>query len=518
MAKSLSLEFLNGPRVHQSVLLTPGEICVGRSHGCNIVLDDPLVSRRHLLLTVTSDAVMAKDQNTSHGTFLNEERLRGAVSLADGDTLQIGATRLRFAVREQADEMPSTRTRPDIVPAAAPASSDASRTRFAGAAVEGETQYVEPAAARQDGDAEPQDATRVLEAQETRMLEKKELRGVSAKAPSASRARTPLVGFVALLLAAIVAAALYAAKSRTSQVSNASSLSTYAEPQFGFSISYPSTWTRTTESMTSSNAPLLRFVAADTAGKRVAWLDIHAERRPSHLLTGLTTGFDAYGDVLHARYPAFQLLGTQPMDIGGVKVIFYVFQSGETVGKGIYTLSGEARIVVEAACQRPYWKGLAGGFTDILGSFGLDAPQNCLDFPKPDEQMRRMALGHADEMVKQAQQHLKVGEDLFTRQNVRPENLYRAMAELKQSLRICAAFVTRPECYGQAAALLVKAKQEYEHSVKDQRFAIAAAIKRQDRKTAYWEAYKLLQMIPDKADPVYQEAYAVVERCSDARR
>jgi hypothetical protein len=350
------------------------------------------------------------------------------------------------------------------------------------------------------------------------MLEKKELRGVSAQAPRESRARTPLVGFVALLLAVVVAGALYAARSKPSPVSDASRLNTYAEPQFGFSISYPASWTRTTEPLTASNAPLLRFVAADAAGKRVAWLDIHAERRPSHSLTGLTTGFDAYGDVLQGRYPAFQLLGTQPMDVNGAKVVFFVFQSGETVGKGIYTLSGEVRIVVEAACERPYWKGLAGGFTEILGSFAFNEPQNCLDFPKPDEQMRRMALGHAEEMVKQAQQHLKVGEDLFTRQNVRPENLYRTMAELKQSLRICSAFVTRPDCYTQAAALLAKAKQAYEQSVKEQRFAIAAAIKRQDRKTAYWEAYKLLQMIPDKTDPLYQEAYAVVEQCSDARR
>src|ERR1019366_6765323 len=46
---------------HHDLALGDGEFVVGRSAGCQLSLDDPLVSRRHAMLVVTKDAVTVED-------------------------------------------------------------------------------------------------------------------------------------------------------------------------------------------------------------------------------------------------------------------------------------------------------------------------------------------------------------------------------------------------------------------------------------------------------------------------
>ena len=42
--------------LHHDLELSEGQFVVGRSAGCQLSLDDPLVSRRHALLIVGKDA------------------------------------------------------------------------------------------------------------------------------------------------------------------------------------------------------------------------------------------------------------------------------------------------------------------------------------------------------------------------------------------------------------------------------------------------------------------------------
>ena len=71
--------------------LPPGEFVIGRAANCQLSLDDPLVSRNHATLTVTSDAVVLADLGSRNGVRVNNERIVGKRSLTHGDQISIGS-------------------------------------------------------------------------------------------------------------------------------------------------------------------------------------------------------------------------------------------------------------------------------------------------------------------------------------------------------------------------------------------------------------------------------------------
>src|SRR5262245_44116926 len=67
-----------------------GQFVVGRSAECQLSLDDPLVSRRHALLTVTGDGVSIEDLGSRNGVLVNGAKIEGQRDIADGDRITIG--------------------------------------------------------------------------------------------------------------------------------------------------------------------------------------------------------------------------------------------------------------------------------------------------------------------------------------------------------------------------------------------------------------------------------------------
>lgn len=99
-------------------LLEPRTL-VGREAGCDLVLADPRVSRRHLeLLRDEENRVWARDLGASNTTLLNGRPLEEKTLLEEGDVLELGGHRLHFGrVRKAAQPIPSsssyaTRPRP----------------------------------------------------------------------------------------------------------------------------------------------------------------------------------------------------------------------------------------------------------------------------------------------------------------------------------------------------------------------------------------------------------------------
>jgi hypothetical protein len=71
-----------------------GQFLIGRTSDCQLSLDDPLVSRRHAVLTVQHDGVFVEDLGSRNGVFLNGTRVEGRCRVNDGDAVRIGTQEL----------------------------------------------------------------------------------------------------------------------------------------------------------------------------------------------------------------------------------------------------------------------------------------------------------------------------------------------------------------------------------------------------------------------------------------
>lgn len=76
-----------------------GDLTLGRAPGNDVRLEDPSVSRQHARITVEADAVALADVASSHGTFVDGERVTGARALRGGDRIELGETVLPVRVR-----------------------------------------------------------------------------------------------------------------------------------------------------------------------------------------------------------------------------------------------------------------------------------------------------------------------------------------------------------------------------------------------------------------------------------
>ena len=67
-----------------------GQFVIGRTSDCQLSLDDPLVSRRHAVLTVEIDGVFIEDLGSRNGVFVNSQRIERRARINDGDVIRIG--------------------------------------------------------------------------------------------------------------------------------------------------------------------------------------------------------------------------------------------------------------------------------------------------------------------------------------------------------------------------------------------------------------------------------------------
>jgi pSer/pThr/pTyr-binding forkhead associated (FHA) protein len=72
---------------------------IGRSRECDIVVDDPGVSRRHVAVRGGPDGWVVEDLGSTNGSAVNGVALEGARVLASGDQIELGSTTLRFDER-----------------------------------------------------------------------------------------------------------------------------------------------------------------------------------------------------------------------------------------------------------------------------------------------------------------------------------------------------------------------------------------------------------------------------------
>jgi pSer/pThr/pTyr-binding forkhead associated (FHA) protein len=115
----------------EELVLEPGQYVIGRSLTSDVVVDDPLISRRHARLLANDSAVLIEDLRSDNGVFVNEERIRRSVRLEDGDRILVGRQELVFSVlppnatmKMWSGTMPMSSATPPPLVAVTPASRD----------------------------------------------------------------------------------------------------------------------------------------------------------------------------------------------------------------------------------------------------------------------------------------------------------------------------------------------------------------------------------------------------------
>lgn len=78
-----------------SLRLTAGSFRIGAAPDCDLVVEDPAVSRAHLELSLAPEGVRVRDLGSRNGTYYLGQRI-GELTLSLGSVITLGKTELRF--------------------------------------------------------------------------------------------------------------------------------------------------------------------------------------------------------------------------------------------------------------------------------------------------------------------------------------------------------------------------------------------------------------------------------------
>ena len=93
----LSFNTSSGPQEFElGSMPLEGIIVVGSGSGCELRLNDPSVSPRHLQIRRSADGYYAENLSYRRGTFINERRIWSEAKLLQGDRIRIGRATLDF--------------------------------------------------------------------------------------------------------------------------------------------------------------------------------------------------------------------------------------------------------------------------------------------------------------------------------------------------------------------------------------------------------------------------------------
>ena len=78
------------------LIIGPSGATIGRSRSCDVVLDDPNVSRKHAEVRPRGGAWVLSDLGSTNGSTLNGRRLEHPEVVRPGDEIEIGASVMTF--------------------------------------------------------------------------------------------------------------------------------------------------------------------------------------------------------------------------------------------------------------------------------------------------------------------------------------------------------------------------------------------------------------------------------------
>jgi len=74
------------------------EFVIGRDPQCNLRPASAMISKRHCSVLVKAGQVFVRDFDSTNGTFVNDEQLKGEILVKDGDTLKLGPLSFKLVI------------------------------------------------------------------------------------------------------------------------------------------------------------------------------------------------------------------------------------------------------------------------------------------------------------------------------------------------------------------------------------------------------------------------------------
>jgi hypothetical protein len=87
----------SGPHKGDEYIIRKSLTTIGRNETCDLIVDDPLVSRRHCQIVWDGVYCTVEDLGSTNGTFVNGKQLGSAYSLRPGDNVQVADVIFHFA-------------------------------------------------------------------------------------------------------------------------------------------------------------------------------------------------------------------------------------------------------------------------------------------------------------------------------------------------------------------------------------------------------------------------------------
>jgi hypothetical protein len=78
------------------LVVGPAGVTIGRSRQCDVVLNDPNVSRQHAEIRPRGGSWVLRDLGSTNGSSLNGRRIEGAEVVKAGDEVEVGTSKIRF--------------------------------------------------------------------------------------------------------------------------------------------------------------------------------------------------------------------------------------------------------------------------------------------------------------------------------------------------------------------------------------------------------------------------------------
>jgi pSer/pThr/pTyr-binding forkhead associated (FHA) protein len=100
----------------KTTVLATGQLVIGRSMECNVVVNDPLASRRHAMITMSQSGAFVSDLGSKAGVQVNGATISGARKLAAGDVIQISTALITVEDVHGPEEPAEARQRTTQVP------------------------------------------------------------------------------------------------------------------------------------------------------------------------------------------------------------------------------------------------------------------------------------------------------------------------------------------------------------------------------------------------------------------